>query len=67
VLGLAVLVTPLLAYYILVCWKFPYRTCRHCKGGKVTTRSGLYWGNCRHCAGKGGHLRAGRRIWDVFH
>lgn len=66
VIGLAVLASPL-GYYVLACWKFPYRACRHCKGGKVTSSSGRYWGNCRYCAGKGGHLRLGRRFWQLWH
>jgi hypothetical protein len=66
-LGLAVLVIPPVAYYLFACWMFPYRNCRHCKGGKVSSRTGRYWGNCRHCAGKGGHLRIGRRVWDRWH
>jgi hypothetical protein len=65
-LGLAVLLSPLV-YYVLACWMYPYRACRHCKGGRVSSPSGRYYGDCRHCAGKGGQLRLGRRIWDRRH
>lgn len=44
----------LLAWYLVHCWRFPYRACRRCqaKGRVMSTATGqLTSGFCRRCKG----------------
>jgi hypothetical protein len=57
-----------IAYYTLSCLFWPYAKCRRCDGGgKFRSPSGKAWRLCRRCAGTGGRLRIGRRIFNYFH
>jgi hypothetical protein len=53
------------AGYLLLCWIWPFRACRHCRG--VGRFMGPMRGIrlCRRCDGTGLKLRAGRRLWNA--
>lgn len=54
--------------YALACWWFPLRRCFCCKGvGRHFTASRKHHRRCRWCAGTGGRVRAGRRVYDFLH
>lgn len=51
--------------YLGLCWIWPFRPCRHCRGyGRFTgPMRGIRL--CRRCDGTGLKLRAGRRVWNA--
>jgi hypothetical protein len=54
--------------YILVCWLYPFATCRRCHGdGKRHAILGhRTFGLCRRCHGDGHVIRPGRRILNYL-
>jgi DnaJ-class molecular chaperone len=49
--------------YWVVCWFWPYTSCRRCGGGgRKRSPSGKNWRPCRKCKGSGMRLRTGRRV-----
>jgi hypothetical protein len=53
------------AYYLTVCWIFPFTDCRRCGGdGKRRSPSGRTYRLCRRCHATGRRLRTGRKVWN---
>ena len=50
-------------WYVVVCTLYPYKTCRHCDGGKTKTPSRKAFRICWWCNGFGGRARIGTRVW----
>lgn len=50
--------------YLLFCKVFPFGRCRaaKCAGGRIFSRNGKHWHDCRRCGGTGKRLRLGTRI-----
>lgn len=53
-----------IAWQVLACWLWPYRTCPRCSGsGKRRSPHGRSWGACRRCDGSGRKLWLARRLF----
>jgi hypothetical protein len=53
--------------YLLVCWLWPFVTCRRCHGtGKRRALIGRRFGLCRRCGGDGRRLRPGRHVLNYL-
>jgi hypothetical protein len=51
------------AGYAAVCARWPYKSCRHCDGGKVRSPSGKSFRRCPRCKGSGERLRWGAALF----
>jgi hypothetical protein len=53
--------------YILTCWIWPFRACRHCGGtGRIQSPFLRAIRLCPSCEATGLRLRFGRRIWNAY-
>jgi hypothetical protein len=64
-LVLAGLAAAWIASYAIGCLWFPLRRCWCCKGvGRHFSDDRMHHRRCRWCAGSGGRIRLGRRVWS---
>jgi hypothetical protein len=66
-IGLAGIAATVTLGYALLCWVWPFTTCRRC-AGTGTRRSAIVRRvrGCRRCHGTGTRLRTGRALFNTF-